>query len=901
MFIVTFSFTVISLRYNIHVCFNFTSVYSLPLSVSLSLSLLRALQLTDEERVYLNAAAVGDVPVLRQSLEDSEVTLNVNCVDYMGRSALHLAIDNENTESIELLLDKLNFESIDESLLHAISKGSIKTVKMIIEHPSYMAGEDKVRRKGVSDPFFRTEEKSQFSPDITPLILSAHYNNHEIIQMFLSRNQTIERPHPISCQCRDCVIKQNYDSLKRSRSRLNAYRALASPAFMALSSRDPIMATFELRQEMKKLAQVEKEFQNEYLALVEQCMDFACELMDLCRGTQEVEAVLGEGSDETGTRDPLARLKMAMEYEEKKFVAHPNCQQHLTSIWYGPEMGFMQSMGTGKKIFMWIGCIPLVPFICLVYLGNALRCPATKFISHTLSHICFLVLLTAATFRVDQPTIYPITSSDDFDHSKYEHLSYAEKAENVLRTHFRPANVLMCKVQLCLMFWVIGLLWMECKQMYNSGLRVYLLDNYNSIDYAVLSLYLASYTLRFLVDYKVAVADVYYNGTARARQALMDYNNISFFDGIRDEIFNDVTQPTYSYFMRASRFYWRPDDPEIVADVLFAMANVLSIARTTYLMPAFEVLGPLQIALGRMIGDITRFLVLFTLVVFAFMVGLHNIYWYYGSQTYHKQMEDGTTKLTHSTEAFQGMAHTLFSLFWSMFGLVNINSVLVTYPEKQAITEKSASDGTSLVEGVGMFLFAFYHVVIIIVLVNMLIAMMSHSFEDIQQRRENVCQTLNIEAPETSFADILQRLVRRYLFKLERLKEESGKDGVNMVSDSLLGATAEAFPTRIREEEPVYADSDETGDTDSSNYAIPPPPPPPQTDTTQRPNWKRRLSVRQGNTLNSSARRRRTSMATGHPQVPDVISQVFLYRLRYKSRGLLPSNKVVRVYKMAVA
>jgi len=146
MFIVTFSFsfTVISLRYNIHVCFNFTSVYSLPLSVSLSLSLLRALQLTDEERVYLNAAAVGDVPVLRQSLEDSEVTLNVNCVDYMGRSALHLAIDNENTESIELLLDKLNFESIDESLLHAISKGSIKTVKMIIEHPSYMAGEDKV-------------------------------------------------------------------------------------------------------------------------------------------------------------------------------------------------------------------------------------------------------------------------------------------------------------------------------------------------------------------------------------------------------------------------------------------------------------------------------------------------------------------------------------------------------------------------------------------------------------------------------------------------------------------------------------------------------------------------------------------------------------------------------------
>ena len=45
-------------------------------------------------------------------------------------------------------------------------------------------------------------------------------------------------------------------------------------------------------------------------------MDFACELMDLCRGTQEVEAVLSESGDDG--ENPLERLKMAMEYEEKK-------------------------------------------------------------------------------------------------------------------------------------------------------------------------------------------------------------------------------------------------------------------------------------------------------------------------------------------------------------------------------------------------------------------------------------------------------------------------------------------------------------------------------------------------------------------------------------------------------
>ena len=45
-------------------------------------------------------------------------------------------------------------------------------------------------------------------------------------------------------------------------------------------------------------------------------MDFACQMMDLCRGTGEVEAVLGE--ENTDVKDPLARLRMAIQYDEKK-------------------------------------------------------------------------------------------------------------------------------------------------------------------------------------------------------------------------------------------------------------------------------------------------------------------------------------------------------------------------------------------------------------------------------------------------------------------------------------------------------------------------------------------------------------------------------------------------------
>ena len=68
------------------------------------------------------------------------------------------------------------------------------------------------------------------------------------------------------------------------------------------------------------------------------------------------------------------------------------------------------------------------------------------------------------------------------------------------------------------------------------------------------------------------------------------------------------------HYVRPGRFYWSHEDPEIVADILFAIANVLSFARTTYVMPSHELLGPLQISLGRMLGDITRFVILFGLV-----------------------------------------------------------------------------------------------------------------------------------------------------------------------------------------------------------------------------------------------------------------------------------------------
>lgn len=51
-----------------------------------------------------------------------------------------------------------------------------------------------------------------------------------------------------------------------------------------------------------------------------------------------------------------------------QFVAHPNCQQHMTSLWYGSEMGFLQSLSWWKQLCFVILFLPTIPFIALSYI-----------------------------------------------------------------------------------------------------------------------------------------------------------------------------------------------------------------------------------------------------------------------------------------------------------------------------------------------------------------------------------------------------------------------------------------------------------------------------------------------------------------------------------------------------
>ncbi|XP_061164348.1 transient-receptor-potential-like protein [Saccostrea echinata] len=614
---------------------------------------------TTQERVFLEAVERGDKPTVIRCLQDP-YPVNVNCTNMLGRSAIQIAVDNENVELVEILL-KQEGVKIGDALLYAITEGVYKIVEMLIDHPSItleMLGPDwsKSQRRG--------EESSDYSSDISPIILAAHCNQFEILQLILLRGANIKFPHMLSCSCQECQEQVNEDSLRHSLFRINSYKALASPAWISLTSPDPILTAFKLSWELQKLALTENEFKDTYIQLSDQCKKYACDLMDQCRSSEEVTAVLNRCSDteeeeeeEEGNCAPLpekltlSRLKLALKYEQKQFVSHPHCQQLLTSIWYEGLPGWRKRNGL-TKFLLCMGLILIGPFMAVYYLifprskiGQLLRSPFMKFLYHSASFGVFLILLVLCSTDISSP-------SD--------------------RGNIRgpPPS----ELEWLIFLWVMGFVWAECKQLWEEGLKAYTRQWWNWLDFLMLSLYIATFSLRLVA-----------------------------YVQIESGKYGDRNIP---------RKDWPIIDPTLLAEGLFAVANVFSFSRIIFLAQANQHLGPLQISLGCMLIDIGKFLFIFFLVLTSFACGMTQLYWYYYN-----------SRVPEDPVAFVSLGESYATLYWSLFGITTKHDLRI-------------QNGQNFTEMLGRLMFMLYHCMAIIVLINMLIAMMSNSFQNIENHAD---------------------------------------------------------------------------------------------------------------------------------------------------------------------
>ncbi|XP_067112934.1 short transient receptor potential channel 7-like [Osmerus mordax] len=646
----------------------------------------RGTNLTAEEERFLDAAEYGNIPVVRKMLEESK-TLNVNCVDYMGQNALQLAVGNEHLEVTELLLKKEGLARVGDGLLLAISKGYVRIVEAILAHPAFGGGlrltlsplEQELR----DDDFYAYDEDgTRFSHDVTPVILAAHCQEYEIVHTLLMKGARIEKPHDYFCKCHECAEKQCRDSFSHSRSRMNAYKGLASAAYLSLSSEDPVLTALELSNELARLANIETEFKNDYRKLSMQCKDFVVGVLDLCRDTEEVEAILNGDVDQALPEDPsrpgLSRVKLAIKYEVKKFVAHPNCQQQLLTLWYENLAGLRQQ-SVGVKCWIVLGVTFGLPFLAIAYwimpcskLSRILRSPFMKFVAHAVSFTIFLGLLVLnASDRFEGVKNLPNETITDHPHQVFR----------VKTTQFSWTEMLI-------MNWVLGMIWSECKEIWVDGPREYAMHLWNVLDFGMLSIFVASFTARLMAFLQATQAQVYVD------------LHVPNTDLSTASLPADVAYFTYA------RNRWLPSDPQLISEGLYSIAVVLSFSRIAYILPANESFGPLQISLGRTVKDIFKFMVIFIMVFLAFMIGMFNLYSYYLGAKYNP--------------AFTTVEESFKTLFWSIFGLSEVISVVLKYDHK-------------FIENIGYVLFGVYNVTMVIVLLNMLIAMINHSYQEIEE------------------------------------------------------------------------------------------------------------------------------------------------------------------------
>ncbi|KAG9511063.1 Transient receptor potential-gamma protein, partial [Fragariocoptes setiger] len=557
-------------------------------------------------------------------------------------------------------------------------------------------------------------------------------------------------PHDPRCRCHDCVQGRQSDCVRHSRWRINAYRALASPMFIALSARDPILVAFQLSCRLQRLSMLEPEYMTEYLALRRQCQAFATALLNHTHTSYELLVLLDEPTPNSDPKNVsttaltlprtdeqyrgsfeglnyedhngrhLARLKLAIKCKQKTFCAHADVQQLLATMWYEQVPGFRSASCATQTWQIMCLCL-MFPIYSIAHLvcpnrdfGRRIEKPFVKFVCHSASYVTFLFAL-------------------------------------ILSTHYRPAGVpvhVPTCVELALTFWIAGLIWAEWQQIRACGCDYYFSDAWNTLDLVANSCYVGTIVLR-LVSY-------FMHSSLSLDSAAFHIN--SMFNINNNNNTNAAVAHATTIHVAVPREQWDAYDPILLSEALFAAATILSALKLVYIFLINPHLGSLQISLARMMIDILKFAWIYALVLFSFACGMNQLLWYYADLERHACLQElannvsqlapinltlapaapivapiiiepSTTDREQQTECDQRWRHfsNVFeasqTLFWATFGLVDLANF-----ELRGIQQYTRFWA--------LLMFGCYCFINVVLVLNLLIAMMNHSYEKISAKAD---------------------------------------------------------------------------------------------------------------------------------------------------------------------
>ena len=267
------------------------------------------------QRRLFDATRRGDLENVKSLLE---LKCNLNCVSNSGKTLLQVAADlkevSVRNDMIKTLLS--GGADVELALLHAVRDNSTKSVEILLRF-----------RERAPEPSPHVVGSLKRQACVTPLILAAQAENFQIVRLLLENGYTIYDPK-VSHRSSGSE-KMVGEKLGPALYRLNGYRALACPVYIAASflqdvqsGPDPVHRAFVLNKELREMAEQEYEFQNEYIELSDGCKEFAVALLNECHSMEEIRCVM-EMKNEEGMlpnmkRESLNILEYAIVTRNKK-------------------------------------------------------------------------------------------------------------------------------------------------------------------------------------------------------------------------------------------------------------------------------------------------------------------------------------------------------------------------------------------------------------------------------------------------------------------------------------------------------------------------------------------------------------------------------------------------------
>ncbi|XP_002740299.1 short transient receptor potential channel 5-like [Saccoglossus kowalevskii] len=636
------------------------------------------------ERAFLEAVQSGNMVAVRSKLRDKS-SFDINCEDRNGRNALSLAITNGQLDIIRLLL-KHDIE-IGDALLRAVDVNNVNAVEILCKY----AG---ARKNKNLDIINASADNQDFPPGQTPLILAAHRNSFDICKILLEYGAILEDPNTLS----------ETHGLQRSLGELQIYKALASQAYICYTSKDPIKTAFELSYRLRNMSKTDVEFGPEYDKLEEECEAFAAALLAHTRSEYEITTVLTHDPEEWAKSDTVDTVKphkaaLAVKYYQKKFVADPSFQQLMYNRWYRGLLGWGK-WSFMKRCLFTIAIMFVYPFLSLFYiiypfrsLDQLLHVPYVKFLMSTASSLAFLSLIVLVLLQVE---LWPLVGYAAFQPTSSvnpaDALAFLEQMDQGRGRAPTPTECLM-------LIFVIAMAWREFKEVWTSGFREYCRDVWNLLDIIQLALYFisAAFFLYAMVIASMQKPDIVFpNNTSWwnltvANNTLQDLLDTVIHDSVINkeispstvqQFVTSVTEKANAQFYIAAdndqtRNSWPGNDPNLISEGLFALANIVSFLRLINIMVINRHVGPLQISLWGMFYDIGKFLCIFFLMLLAFAIGLTQLYKFNASDASYECMIEDPDKAYTCTNAFDGLIQTIRTLYWSLFGMINLETLQV--------------------------------------------------------------------------------------------------------------------------------------------------------------------------------------------------------------------------------